>query len=112
MRLFFLVNNFAHDFFSALWLSSFAILAFFRFHYGAAAPQLAAAIDELSGIFFWVQQISLLLIAATGSLRAIDIKKGYSLASPSLRRSVLVVKHLLLGILFLSGSILAFLWRH
>ncbi len=107
--LIFLLNNFAHDLLTGLWLSSFLVLILLH---GAEPPAQTPAVRQLGNLFFWLQQASLAGVAATGVLRYLDNKHGHSRqVTPQTRSRVLVIKHLVLGGIFLLGTALALSWR-
>ncbi len=102
----FLLNNFAHDLLTGLWFCSFLVLAVLH-----GEPE-APAVRRLAEIFFWLQQASLAGVAITGVLRYQDSKHGHSRGmTRQARTRVLVVKHVLLGGIFLLGTALALAWR-
>jgi len=108
----FLLNNFAHDFFTGLWLCAFLVLAIIERHNTGAPAAAESVLQPLENLFFWLQHASLLLIGLTGFLRYLDTKHGYSAAaSDGVRKRVLVIKHVLLGVLFIGGTMTAILWR-
>ena len=108
----FVLNNFAHDLLTGLWLCAFLVLAVLQTESGAAANAAAPALQRLTDLFFWLQQGSLAGVALTGVLRYLDNRRGYSAGlSAAGRTRILLGKHILLGGVFSTGTILALLWR-
>ncbi len=108
---FFIINYFAHDFFSAFWLACFIVLIILRQSAGLPGPVPAdsALAHELFQLFFWLQMISLGLIAVTGYLRSKDTG-GRAAQDPAKAKQFLIVKHAVLGTFFLAATGISVVW--
>ncbi len=108
---FFIINYFAHDFFSAFWLACFIVLIILHQSVGIPAPAAGDGMpaSELFGLFFWLQTVSLGLIALTGYLRSKDTG-GRAAQDPDKARRFLIVKHAVLGSFFLAATALSVVW--
>ncbi len=106
---FFIINYFAHDFFSAFWLACFIVLIVLYQSAGVPAPADGALAAELFSLFFWLQMVSLGLIAVTGYLRSRDTG-GRAAQDPAKARQFLIVKHAVLGTFFLAATTISIVW--
>lgn len=102
-----LINDFAHDFFTGLWLSCLLVLWLVQHQATPADSLLAAAI---LGNFFRLQCWSMALILLTGLGRYWHVKGTAGPGQDQARRSLLIVKHALLGVLLVGGTILGYGW--
>jgi hypothetical protein len=111
---FFLLNYYAHDFFSAMWLASFATISVIHVKSSQNAQSLAesALISDLLHLFLQIQLASLLLIMVTGYGRFLDSRGKLQQEGERPRRDLLIIKHLLMGIVFLGGSYLGYRWAY
>ncbi|HFQ80541.1 MAG TPA: hypothetical protein ENK33_04110 [Desulfobacterales bacterium] len=114
MKYIYIINDFAHDLFTGLWLSSLAAIYLIRLKTGGVSSGEWQLVSELSGDFLWMQNIALGLIILTGvgrylhqKTRTADKHTNHHQA----RRQVLIIKHIIMGILFTSGTALGFAWR-
>ncbi len=108
---FFIINYFAHDFFSAFWLACFIVLVILRQSAGVPGQVSADGVlaTDLLHLFFWLQTISLGLIAVTGYLRSKDTG-GREAQDPNKAKQFLIIKHAVLGLFFLAGTVVSILW--
>ncbi len=108
---FFIINYFARDFFSAFWLASFIVLVVLRQSAGLPGQVPADGIRaaDLVHLFFWLQTVSLGLIAVTGYLRSKDTG-GREAQDPAKAKQFLIIKHAVLGVFFLAATVLSVLW--
>ncbi len=114
MKYIYIINDFAHDLFTGLWLSSLAAIYLIRLKAGGINGTEWQLVSELSGDFLWMQNIALGLIILTGLGRYLHQKKRSSdnhVSHHQARRRVLIIKHIVLGILFASGTALGLIWR-
>lgn len=104
-----LINDFAHDFFSALWLSCLLVLGIIVQQSSPVDSELAT---RLLGTFFQLQSWSMLFIILTGIGRYLHVKgkMGQGDGQDQARRSILIVKHAIMGVIFLGGTILGYSW--
>ena len=107
----FMFNYFAHDFFSAFWVACFITLSILHQKAGLPGQTLAASslAGELLRLFFWLQTGSIGLIAVTGYVRSLDAG-GREAQDATKTRTFLIIKHVVLGVLFVAGSLLSFFW--
>ena len=101
----FMINYFAHDFFSAFWLACFITLGIVHGKTGLPAGTLSGSDlgPELLRLFFWLQTASLVLIAITGYVRSLDTG-GREALDLHKTKQFLIIKHIVLGILFVGGQ--------
>ncbi len=115
MKYIYIINDFAHDLFTGLWLSSLAAIYLIRLKTGGVGGAEWQLVSELSGDFLWMQNIALGLIILTGLGRYLHQKKGtadnHHIRHHQARRQVLIIKHIVMGILFTLGTALGLAWR-
>jgi uncharacterized membrane protein len=112
-----LLNNFCHDLFTGLWFGSFIVLYVLRDYVkeqGAEMGQPGPWLGELNSFFYTFIWIALLLICITGLFRFLYDRKGDGGIGDNwqLKKQMLIVKHAVLGVSFVGGSILGYLWTH
>tara|TARA_R110002167_G_scaffold1878_3_gene9262 strand:- start:4750 stop:5097 length:348 start_codon:yes stop_codon:yes gene_type:complete len=109
-----LLNNFCHDLFTGLWFGSFVTIYVLRIkaaELGAPGPWL----EQLNSFFFAFCWISLLLVCLTGLFRFLFDRHGdggIGKHNWQVKKQMLIVKHAVLGIAFVGGSWLIYLWTH
>ncbi len=107
----FMINYFAHDFFSGFWLACFIVLAIVYQQSGLPGEAVAdgGLVTRLLIMFFWLQSISLGLIAVTGYLRSLDAGDRAHLDARKTKQ-FLIIKHAVLGVFFIGGTVLGYQW--
>ena len=108
-----LLNNFCHDLFTGLWFGSFITLYVLR----SKTAELGVTgqwLVELNDFFFVFCIFSLVMVSLTGLFRYLYYRNWdeSKKESPELKRQMLIVKHAVLGIAFVGGSWLSYLWTH
>jgi len=114
MKYIYIINDFAHDLFTGLWLSSLAAIYLIHLKAGGAGGGEQQLVSELSGDFLWMQNIALGLIILTGLGRYLHQKEGGTdnhISHHQARRRVLIIKHIVMGILFTLGTALGLAWQ-
>ncbi|MFW8601519.1 hypothetical protein ACOHYD_08555 [Desulfobacterota bacterium M19] len=114
MKYIYIINDFSHDLFTGLWLSSLTAIYLIHLKAGGAVSCEWQLVSELSGDFLWMQNIALGLIILTGLGRYLHQKGGRTdnhLSHHQARRQVLIIKHIIMGILFTSGTALGLAWQ-
>ena len=110
-----LINDFAHDFFTGLWIACLVALYLIQKKSNMAhltEPASSSIVQSLQHDFFWLQTWSMALIILTGVGRYIHVKQTHQQDSyDPQRKTLLIVKHIVLGILFVGGSYLGYIWR-
>jgi hypothetical protein len=109
---FFLLNYYAHDFFTGVWGACFLVLAILHGRYGGGglAAGETALVAELYALFLGLQVAALALVAVTGAGRSFDPSLGYRGDAAREKRYFLLVKHAVLGTFFVGGTIAGFWW--
>ncbi len=99
------INNFVHDLFTGLWCS--ALLTIYLLE--RKAPRASAeASKDLMKFFFVFGIVSLLVVVITGIFRSVYYRDGENGTVAAVKKRALIVKHILLGTLFLAGTYLAY----
>lgn len=108
----FLLNYYAHDFFTGVWGASFLVMAILQGRVDSLVTQEAAGLaDDLLTLFFRLEVVSLVLISVTGMGRAFDPNLGYrGEGARREKRLFLMVKHVVMGFFFVSGTLLSYGW--
>ncbi len=99
------INNFVHDLFTGLWCS--ALLTIYLLE--RKAPHTSAeTMKDLMKFFFLLGIVSLLVVVITGVFRSVYYRDGENKTVAAVKKRALIVKHILLGTLFLAGTYLAY----
>jgi len=105
-----IINNFVHDLFTGLWISSVLVIYLLGRKAGfEQGTPLATSLQEVMKVFFWLGVFSILVIIITGIFRLREYKLQNSGASEPVKKRVLILKHILLGGVFLAGTYLAYI---
>lgn len=101
-----LINDFAHDLLTGLWLGGFVTL--FVLRQRAGDPALDAGqvslMTELVDLFFWVTLLSLGCILLTGLFRFFCYRTWDGSGMKDIKKRLLIIKHAVLGTSFLIGT--------
>jgi hypothetical protein len=102
------INNFVHDLFTGLWISTILVICLLERQAGLAQETLAQALKEVMQSFFWLGICSLLVTMVTGVFRFLYYRSadGSGLKIP--KKQLLILKHIILGSLLLGGTCLAY----
>ena len=110
----FLVNYYAHDFFTGMWCSSFLVIYLLHKCYPTQyshAPCEPAVVCGLKRLFFFIEAGALIFIIFTGMIRSMDDSLGYPDATAKdTKKHFMVVKHILMGCFFLICTMLGWWW--
>ena len=110
-----LLNNFCHDLFTGLWFGSFIVMFVLRdyvqTHQGGLTDP-GPWFSDLNSFFYSFLWVSLLLVCITGLFRFLFDRKGDGGIGNNwlLKKQMLIVKHAVLGVSFIGGSVLGYLW--
>jgi len=105
-----IINNFVHDLFTGLWISSVLVIYLLSRKAGfAQGTPLTTSLQGVMKVFFWLGLFSILVIIITGIFRLLEYKFQNRGASEPLKKKILILKHILLGAIFLGGTYLAYI---
>ena len=105
-----IINNFVHDLFTGLWISTVLVIYLLGRKAGfAQGTSLATSLQEVMKVFFWLGVFSILVIIITGIFRLREYRSKNSGASEPIKNKLLILKHILLGGVFLAGTYLAYI---
>jgi hypothetical protein len=108
MKAFFIINNFTHDLFTGLWTSSILVL-YLLSKRAKEQALLAAELNPIINMFFWLVIFSVVMVIGTGLIRYIYYRPATD-GSESIKKGLLIVKHLLFTVVFGGGTFLAYRW--
>jgi uncharacterized membrane protein len=106
-----ILNGFVHDFAAGIWLAAIStIVLLHRAH--TQHPEITGVINALEHQLFWASILAMVLIMATGAGRTFTyIENWYGADAERLRRTMLIVKHVILfgcfgaGYFFIYGKV-------
>jgi len=105
-----IINNFVHDLFTGLWISSVLVIYLLDKKSGLAqGTPLTASLQEVMKVFFWLGLFSILIIVVTGIIRLREYKFQNRGAAEPLKKKILILKHILLGAIFIGGTYWAYI---
>ena len=106
-----IINNFAHDLFTGLWISTVLVICLLESKASSAqGTDLASSLRDVMKVFFWLGICSLLIVVITGIFRLVEYRSKYSSPSEPARKKILILKHILLASVFLVGTYLAYIY--
>ncbi|HUV50329.1 MAG TPA: hypothetical protein VMW78_04840 [Anaerolineae bacterium] len=104
-----IINNFVHDLFTGLWISTILVIYLLGRKAGfAQGTSLATLLQDVINVFFWLGLFSILIIIITGIFRFFEYRSKNSGVLEPLKKKILIIKHILLGAIFLGGTYLAY----
>jgi len=105
------INNFGHDMFTGLWISSILVIYLLDRKAGFVQGTLTATLlQEVMKVFFWLGIFSVLIIIITGIFRFVNYGSTNTDASKPAKKKILILKHIFLVAIFLGGTYLAYGW--
>ncbi len=108
--LLFIINKFIHDLSSGIWIGTILALYLLDKKAGSSEEMLQASeLHDVMRVFFWVGIFALVVIFVTGVFWFLNYgSEEYGGVSERDKKKLLIVKHVLLGIIFLGGTYLAY----
>ncbi len=103
-----IINNFIHDLFTGFWISTILIIYLLKKKVPLIHGIPSEAFRDVMKVFFWLGIFSLIIIFITGIFRALNYKYVNSQTSGVLKKKILIIKHILLGVIFLGGTYLSY----
>jgi len=104
-----IINNFVHDLFTGLWISTILLIYLLSRKAGSAqGTHLASSLQEIMRAFFWLGILCTLIIIITGIFRSIHYGFMNSGTLGPAKKKILISKHILLGLVILGGTYLAY----
>ncbi len=103
-----IINNFMHDLFTGLWISTILVIYLLKKKVTVVHGIPAETFKDIMGVFFGLGIFSLLIIVITGIFRTINYKFTNSGTLETVKKKILIAKHILLGLVFLGGTYLAY----
>jgi len=103
-----IINNFIHDLFTGFWISTILVIYLLEKKVPFVPGISAEALKDVMKVFFGLGIFSLLIIITTGIFRSINYKFTNSKTFGPVKKKILIAKHILLGLIFLGGTYLAY----
>jgi len=103
-----IINNFIHDLFTGFWVSTILVIYLLEKKASFVHGIPAEALKDVMKVFFVLGIFSLLIIVITGIFRTINYKFTNSGTLETVKKKILIAKHILLGLIFLGGTYLAY----
>jgi len=103
-----MINNFLHDLFTGFWISTILVIYLLKREVSAVHGLPAEAFEGVMKVFFGLGIFSLLIIIITGIFRSINYNLINSNSVRTVKKKALIIKHILLGLVFLGGTYLAY----
>ncbi len=103
-----IINNFMHDLFTGLWISTILVIYLLKKKVTVVHGIPTEALKEVMEVFFGLGIFSLLIIIITGIIRSINYKLINCKALGTVKNRILIIKHILLGLIFIVGTYLSY----
>ncbi|MEW6053355.1 MAG: hypothetical protein AB1552_06135 [Nitrospirota bacterium] len=103
-----IINSFLHDLVTGFWASTLIVIYLLRNKVPLVHRIPAETLGEITKVFFWLGVFSLIIIIITGFFRTWYYRNMYDTGLESVRKKILVLKHILLGIIFTAGTYWAY----
>lgn len=106
-----IINNFVHDMFTGLWVSSVAVIYLLKRKMASGeGPLLSPVLKDVMSFFFWLGIASIVIILMTGSFRILYFRRETAPHERETKRKLLIVKHVFFTTVFIGGTYLAYLY--
>lgn len=103
-----IINNFMHDLFTGFWISTILVIYLLEKKVPLVHRVTAEAFKDMMKVFFMLGIFSLIIVIITGIFRFLTFKSMNNRDFINTKKNVLIVKHILLGLIFLVGTYLAY----
>jgi hypothetical protein len=111
MRVVIILNNFVHDMVTGLWVSSVLVIYLLKKRaMDLEGIFISAALHDVMRFFFWLGIVSIIVILITGSFRIFYFRRESVTHERETKKKLLIVKHVLLTVVFIGGTYLAYLY--
>jgi putative copper export protein len=107
-----IINNFIHDLFTGFWISTIIVIHLLKKKVPLIHGIPSDAFRDVIKVFFWLGLFSLIIIIVTGIFRTLNYRYISSQIPEDIKRKILIIKHILLGIIFLVGTYLAYSYAY
>jgi putative copper export protein len=104
-----IIDKFIHDLFGGIWVG--AMVAIYLLNDKASSLQGTTVVLEfydVMRVFFWLGIFSMGIISVTGAFWFVHYRSEYRGDLERAKRKILIAKHILLGIIFLAGTYMAY----
>lgn len=102
------LNGFIHDLSCGYWLSCIIAITFLH-NFQANYPEVSNQLNIIERFFFWNSIGAVAIILITGGVRTFTyVDNFFGENTEKTRRKMLVIKHIVLFVIFGSGSYLAY----
>lgn len=106
-----IVNNFIHDMFTGLWVSTVIVITLLKKKAGSLEGIfISEALHDIMRFFFWLGIASIVVILVTGSFRVLYFRRVTAAHERETKNKLLIVKHVLFTTVFIGGTYLAYLY--
>ncbi len=103
-----IINNFLHDMFTGMWASALIVIYLLRRQIPLVHGIPPETFRDIIKVFFWLGIFSLIVIVFTGIIRIFYYRGINDMAIEIVKKKILIIKHVLLGIIFVAGTYLAY----
>lgn len=103
-----IINNFLHDMFTGFWVSTIIVIYLLKKQVPLVYGIPVETFRDIITVFFWLGIFSLIVIVFTGIIRIFYYRGINDMAIEIVKKKILIIKHILLGLIFLAGTYLAY----
>lgn len=107
-----IINNFAHDLFTGFWVSTIIVIYLLTKQVPLVHGIPVEAFRGITKVFFWLGIFSIFMIIVTGIIRTLYYSSLNSTSLANAKKRALIIKHILLGLVFVAGTYLAYSYAY
>lgn len=103
-----IINNFAHDLFTGFWVSTIIVIYMLIKQVPVVHGIPAETFRDVTKVFFLLGVFSVIMIIITGIIRTLYYFSLSNISFAKVKRQALIIKHMLLGLIFIAGTYWAY----
>lgn len=103
-----IINNFLHDLFTGMWICTVILIYLLKKQVPLVHGIPTETFRDITKVFFWLGIFSIFIIIVTGIMRTVYYSSSMNNSLANVKKKALIIKHILLGIIFMAGTYLAY----
>lgn len=107
-----IINNFIHDLFTGFWVSTIIVVYLLKKQVPLVHGIPVETFRDVITLFFWLGVFSMIIIVVTGIIRTCYYHGTSDIAMETVKKKILIIKHVLLSLIFIAGTYLAYSYAY
>lgn len=107
-----IMNNFIHDLFTGFWVSTIIVIYLLKKQVPLIHGIPSETFRDIMKVFFVLGVFSMIVIVVTGIIRTCYYRSINDLDMENIKKKILIIKHILLGLIFIAGTYWAYSYAY